>query len=217
MSTWREDISNYIIDAVHHHLTEDSPQAEQPDSVSVALRPHQLSLLAAARGLERKARVDVMELSASQLLTRYGVLADRVGAGKSLVALSLVRDPPVEQSQFTLREGGTARIIGIKHLPACQEFLSEWADLSGAQLFKAMGVGNHITSSSQKFYTRASIMIVPHNVAQQWETYIKEQMARRFLTSCGPVFSLMRPIPSCVRCGHPISLHVLHGLLPDLG
>ena len=175
MSTWREDISNYIIDAVHHHLTEDSPQAEQPDSVSVALRPHQLSLLAAARGLERKARVDEMELSASQLLTRYGVLADRVGAGKSLVALSLVRDPPVEQSQFTLREGGTARIIGIKHLPACQEFLSEWADLSGAQLFKAMGVGNHITSSSQKFYTRASIMIVPHNVAQQWETYIKEQ------------------------------------------
>ena len=180
MATWRDDIRNYISEAVTYHLTEESPQADQPDSVSVALRPHQLSLLAAARGLERKARVDVMELGVSHLLTRYGVLADRVGAGKSLVALSLVRDAPVEQSQFTLREGGSARIIGIKHMPPVQEFRPEWSDLSGAPLFKAMGIGNHI-HSTEKFYTRASIMIVPHNVAQQWETYIKEQTSLRVL------------------------------------
>lgn len=176
MSSWRDDIRNYIVASVKHHLTDESVQAEQPESINVALRPHQLSLLAAARGLEKLASIKHIDLNEQQLLTRYGVIADRVGAGKSLVALSLVQDPPVKQAQFTLKEGGTARILGLKHMPEVQEFKSEWHDLSGGDLFKMMGVGSSMYDVfTKKFHSRTSLMIVPHNVAQQWEAYIKDQ------------------------------------------
>jgi len=168
MTSWRNDLQNYIVSAVNQHLTDVSPQAEQPSYIKIALKPHQLTLLAAARAIETKASIRHLDLSEPQLLTRYGVLGDRVGAGKSLVALSLIRDPPIDQTQFTLREGGIARILGLKHMPAVQEFQPAWNDLSGSALISAMNIGS-------KFYTRASLLIVPHNVAQQWEAYIAGQ------------------------------------------
>ena len=167
---WATDTNKYIMAAIDSHLTEASEQAEQPASIKAALRPHQLSLLAAAKVLESKASIRHVDLQVPQLLTHYGVLADRVGSGKSLVALSLVRDPPVEHAQFTLREGGTARILGLKHMPPVQDFQQEWRDLSGAALAKVM-----FPSNSAKFHSRTSLFIVPHNVIQQWEAYIKEQ------------------------------------------
>lgn len=171
MTSWRDDIRNYIVSAVNQHLTEFSPQAEQPSFIKVALRPHQLTLLAAARGVERKATLRRGDLEEPQLLTRYGVIADRVGAGKSLVTLGLVRDPPIDQVQFTMREAGVARVIGVKHMPAAQQFAPEWNLLSGATLFQAMGM----LYGSRKFHTQTSLLIAPHNVTQQWESYIKEQ------------------------------------------
>jgi SNF2 family DNA or RNA helicase len=99
------------------------------------------------------------------MLTRYGVIADRVGAGKSLVTLSLVRDPPVEQSQLSIREGGVARIIGLRHMPDIQH----WPEgLSAEETREAL-------CRAPRFYSTTSLIVVPHNVAQQWETYIKEQ------------------------------------------
>jgi len=172
MTSWKDDIRNYIVSAVNQHLTEDSPQAEQPNYIKVAMRPHQLSLLAAARAVEHKSTIRNANLEEPQLLTRYGVIADRVGAGKSLVTLGLIRDPPVDQAQFTLRESGVARIIGIKHMPAVQTFKPEWAELSGLALFHAMGL---LEGANRKFHSQASLLIVPHNVAQQWESYIKDQ------------------------------------------
>jgi hypothetical protein len=167
------ETNKYIMAAVSSHLTEASAQAEQPAAVKAALRPHQLSLLAAAKNLESKASIRHMDLQSPQLLTRYGVLADRVGSGKSLVALSLVREPPVEHAQFTVREGGTARLIGLNHMPAVQDFRAEWNDLSGTALMKA------VFSSSPKFHSGVSLFIVPHNVIQQWESYIDEQTTLR--------------------------------------
>lgn len=170
MATWMTETNKYIMAAMDSQMTENSPQAAQPASIKTALRPHQLSLLAAAKGLEAKASIRHVDLQTPQLLTRYGVLADRVGSGKSLVALSLVREPPVEHAQFTLKEGGSARILGLKHMPAVQEFRAEWADLSGAALTKLL-----LPTNSAKFHTRAALFIVPHNVIQQWESYINEQ------------------------------------------
>ena len=168
--SWVHETNKYIMAAVDSQMTDTSPQAAQPASIVTPLRPHQLSLLAAAKELEAKASIRHVDLQTPQLLTRYGVLADRVGSGKSLVALSLVREPPVEHAQFTLKEGGTARILGLKHMPPVQEFEQEWIDLSGAALAKAM-----CPQSNSKFHTRTSLFIVPHNVIQQWEAYIKEQ------------------------------------------
>lgn len=167
MSSWRDDIRNYIMAAVNQHLTEKSPQADQPEHIKVAMRPHQLTLLAAAKKLESLATVRNTDLSTPQLLTRYGVIADRVGAGKSLVALALVKEPPVDNSQFTVKEGGgIARIIRIKRMPQPSEFLPEWKELAGKKLFQAMG--------RDKIFTRTSLLISPHNVIPQWESYIRD-------------------------------------------
>ena len=171
MNSWREDIRSYIVGAVSGQLTEQSPQAEQPAHVKTALRPHQLSLLAAARTLEAKASLGQITLDQPQLLTRYGVIGDRVGAGKSLVALSLLRDAPVAQAQLTLKEGGTARILGLRHMPAVQEWNSNWVDLSGGELQKVMcGAG-----PNPRFHSRTSLILVPHNVTPQWEGYIRNE------------------------------------------
>lgn len=177
MSGWRDEITAYIQGAIQQHLTEDSPRAEQPESIKMSLRPHQLSLLAAARNVESKASISAISLEEPQLLTRYGVIADRVGAGKSLVALSLVKDPPVKQAQFTLREGGIARILGLKHLPEVQPFREEWRSITdGAALWKEL-----LPTSSSKFYTNTSLLIVPHNVVPQWASYIRTQTTLKAL------------------------------------
>jgi hypothetical protein len=174
MVSWITDTHKYITAAIDSQMTEASPQAEQPAAITTALRPHQLSLLAAARDLESKASIRHVDLQTPQLLTRYGVLADRVGSGKSLVALSLVQDPPVEHAQLTLKEGGCARILGLKHMPPVQDFNEAWSDLSGTEMAKAM-----IPTNSAKFYSRTSLFIVPHNVIQQWESYINDQTQLR--------------------------------------
>jgi len=168
MNSWREDIRNYVVGAVSAQLTETSPQAEQPSSIKTALRPHQLTLLDAARALETKATMKHIDLEEPQLLTRYGVIGDRVGAGKSLVALSLVRDAPVEQAQLTLKEGGVARLIGLRRMPAVQEW--NWGDLSGVDLYKQM-----FPVAGARFHSKVALFIVPHNVTQQWEAYIRDQ------------------------------------------
>ena len=109
-----------------------------------------------------------IDLEEPQLLTRYGVIGDRVGAGKSLVALSLVRDAPVEQAQLTLKEGGVARLIGLRRMPAVQEWV--WGDLSGVDLYKQM-----FPVAGARFHSKVALFIVPHNVTQQWEAYIRDQ------------------------------------------
>lgn len=165
--SWREEYRLFIEGALDRQLHADSPQAEQPAWIKTPLRPHQLTLLAAARNLETHANLETVSLVEPQLLTRFGTLADRVGAGKSLVALSLVRDPPVAQASFTCREGGAARILGLKHMSPVTEFPSEWMDLSGTALRSAIG--------SHRIYTRTALIIVPHNIVSQWESYIQEQ------------------------------------------
>lgn len=165
--SWREEYRQFINGARARHLHADSPQADQPTWIKTPLRPHQLTLLAAARELEGRANMTTLSLAEPQLLTRFGTLADRVGAGKSLVALSLIRDPPVAQVSFTCREGGAARIMGLKQMPPVADIPAAWMDLSGAALRAAIG--------GQRLHVRTALVIVPHNVVSQWETYIRDQ------------------------------------------
>jgi hypothetical protein len=165
--SWREDYRQFIDGARANNLHAESPQADQPASIKPALRPHQLTLLAAARALESHANMTSLSLTEPQLLTRFGTLADRVGAGKSLVALSLVRDPPVAQVSFSCREGGAARIMGLKRLPPVADIPAAWMDLAGSDLQAA--------TAGKRLHVRTALIIVPHNVVSQWETYVHDQ------------------------------------------
>ena len=172
MNSWREEVRNFVNAAQGQHLHEDSPRAEQPAWIRTPLRPHQLSLLAAARGLERHAAVTELSVGQNQLLTRYGVLADRVGAGKSLVALSLVRDPPVERTSAVTKESGDAVLMGFRRLPPVREFGDVIAaDVSDNQTISMTLCGRR---GEQPFHTRTSFLLVPHNIMSQWETYVRE-------------------------------------------
>ena len=173
---WADEYSKYIQGSLSRHLTASSPQAEQPAWIKTTLRPHQLTLLAAAKALEQRANLTEISLTDPQLLTSYGCLSDRVGAGKSLVALSLIREPPVAQAQFTCKDGGSARILGVRHMPQVQDWQPEWDSLGEEAVGAA--IKGHGTS---KWYTRTALIVVPHNVMTQWDEYVTKQTDLRAL------------------------------------
>jgi hypothetical protein len=170
MSTWKEEMKRYVTAALDQHLHEGSPRAEQPAWIRTPLRPHQLSLLAAARALEHRSSLKELSLAEPQLLTRHGVLADRVGAGKSLVALSLVRDPPVESTTAHQKESGQAVVLSLRQMPPIPES-SPIGDLSDNQAISA-ALGKR---RGEYVYTRTALMVVPHNIMSQWESYARDQ------------------------------------------
>ena len=170
MSSWSTALKEYIEAAVDSQLTAASDRAVQPVSITTALRPHQLTLLAAAREVEKRARIGDIHLSAGSagLVSRYGVIADRVGSGKSLVALSLVRDAPVVAHTLRVRENGWAQHISARKLPTvCEPPVSEM----GAAFVKALK-GLTVDGS---IHVPQALFVVPHNVVQQWDEYIKTQ------------------------------------------
>jgi SNF2 family DNA or RNA helicase len=170
--SWVSELNRYIQACVHNQLTEESAQAEQPAWIKPTLRPHQLSLLSAARELESHTGLRDVTLDKPRLVTRHGILADRVGAGKSLVALSLVRDPPPLWSLVQIQYVGTSCVVGINHEAPFPSSHGNKEDLSGAEYIKSITVG---VGSRSVLYPRAAIFVVPHNVVAQWETYIREQ------------------------------------------
>jgi hypothetical protein len=171
MSEIRRELKDFILASLHNNLTESSEVAEQPESILTSLRPHQLTLLAAARTLEKRSSLKEFRLDTPMLVTRYGILADRVGSGKSLVALSLVNDPAPEQTRVITRQGnhyGDAVTLNLNQMPAVTDRIDALKDLSGSNI-------DLIKSPDGHAYVRTALCIVPHNVCNQWETYIKEQ------------------------------------------
>jgi hypothetical protein len=169
MGSWSVEIERYIKASISNQLTETSKQAEQPAYIKVGLRAHQLSLLAAARELESQGNVDTLNFKEPVILTHHGVLADRVGAGKSLVALSMVRDPAPSHTDLVRSASGAVEVLQIRKMGKIPEWRGEWDDLSGAELLTAM------RGPSEKIYLKSALFIVPHNVVPQWEGYIRDQ------------------------------------------
>ncbi len=176
---WRNSVADYINGAEYAQLTEHSPQSTQPLWIKPTLRPHQLTLLEAARDLEKNSSVESLQLEEPTLLVKYGVLSDRVGAGKSLVALSMVRDPPPKHTDIKIHSGNNREdslLIKLKHMPDPVPFKPEWTKLKGDELREVLNLKQYIgCRGGDKFYTNTSLFIVPHNICQQWETYIREQ------------------------------------------
>lgn len=167
-----------MLDAAdQQQLTADSSQASQPTHVKITLRPHQRTMLAAARSLEENSNITTLSVDKPQLLTPYGIIADRVGAGKSIVALSLLADPPPSvKSEMSVVESGAARILRykLKTLPPVRELTPELLDISSGAIFmKALRGENGVIQA------RTALVITPHTVVPQWDAYIREQTTLR--------------------------------------
>jgi len=180
MSNYFNEFCEYIRGAYLRQLTETSEQTNQPAWIRTQLRPHQRTLLGAARRLEKKADIPQLVKGEKHLVTSYGVLADRVGSGKSLVALSLVKDPPVQQSQLKVKASGGAQMLTIEPMPG----FNKWTPQLNARIddpsCAEFNIGSlMLTTASPLWYTPTALFIVPHNTASQWESYIQQQTTLR--------------------------------------
>jgi hypothetical protein len=150
-------------------LTPESTQADSPDWIRTSLLPHQRACLHAALALEHAKCVGLTvdpvpgESTGGQLFTSHGILADSVGSGKSLLALSLVRAPAPSKNymEFTVRNGtalGDGRDVAL---------LRERSQLT-----------QNITGVTLR-PTTACLFLIPHPLMSQWETYVEKDTTLR--------------------------------------
>jgi superfamily II DNA or RNA helicase len=91
-------------------LNETNIQAEQPENILVKLKPHQLTSLNKAIDMENNGNINYKvknhsyfnevnigsnELTEINIGTNVGILADKVGYGKTLIALSIIANNPL--------------------------------------------------------------------------------------------------------------------------
>jgi hypothetical protein len=154
----RRRIWNYLTVLYQSQLDERSNTAEQPAWIRTPLLNHQKTSLAAALALEKAKtgmRVDPLpgERHGGIFYTRYGIIGDRVGSGKSLVALSLIRQPfPDAIFPEYIRRTATDRNVGLM-----RESIQDVSEL-GVTLRPV----------------RTAIFIVPHALMDQWIDYVRE-------------------------------------------
>jgi Helicase conserved C-terminal domain/SNF2-related domain len=142
-------------------LNEESAKSVTPQWLKTPLLLHQQSALAAALRLET-AKTNGLDVDAiagesvgGKLYSSYGILGDRVGSGKSLTALSLVKMPPPGPlyNEYIIRGNsilGDGRDVGL--LRTRTQAMS--------------GTGMKLKEVS------TSLFIIPHALMGQWETYV---------------------------------------------
>jgi hypothetical protein len=135
-------------DAFRFSLESDSPQVSQPPELKVSLRPHQKSILYEMEMRERLLSKG-MDLSGSRLFSRFSFLGDGVGVGKSLMILG--------------------HIARLKTLPRIQN-IPVLDPNSSSQLYSL-----HDSNYGHDLSEAGCLIIVPHTLYRQWQTYIKEQ------------------------------------------
>lgn len=134
----------YLSEVFTAELGEESPRFEiQPPYIKPKLYIHQQTLLQASIDLEKTKFNGLLCGENSKLYPNFGVISDRVGSGKSLVALSLVKFPPPEEEEIhTAHRGSYLALVQYKK------------------------------PEQSKRRVRAALFIVPHSLMSQWEEYV---------------------------------------------
>jgi SNF2 family DNA or RNA helicase len=119
----------------------------QPESLKVLLKPHQLTILYKAIQLEntKESPYKKDDDTVKSFITKFGILCDKVGAGKSLEILSII----ASNSKFTADCSRTYSIPGL--------------------------MSYNIKSHKQEDnIIPTNIIVVPHSVIEQWVKYIAD-------------------------------------------
>lgn len=144
-----------------NQLDEHSPTPSiQPEWIKTPLLAHQQTALQAALTHENaKSGVSVEPLPGEEcggtFHCQYGILGDRVGSGKSLIALSMIKYPPV-----------TSQYI---------EYIQRYSG-SNDPIAGLLRNRDQIYCSYPGLQLRAvntALFVVPHALIAQWETYVK--------------------------------------------
>jgi hypothetical protein len=131
-------------------LTEESPQVPTPPGIKVPLRPHQAAIVARMVELERSLREGYAVTPEETFFSRFALLGDVVGAGKSLCILAFLAH---------IKAAGPPSIANPPHYHAA----------STAMTFSLINVPMHSA------YRGANLLIVPHTLYRQWMDYCTAQ------------------------------------------
>jgi len=163
----RQKLWSFFESLYSQELTDANAKAASPSWLKTQLLRHQQSAVAAALNLEKAKTtgIDVGSIAGDphggKFYTSYGILGDKVGSGKSLTALALVKAPapPSEYTEFLNRGSiqGDGKDIGLLRIRS--------------QL--RTGSGQTLRPLS------TSLFIVPHALITQWETYVSRDTTLR--------------------------------------
>jgi SNF2 family DNA or RNA helicase len=154
-STYAQRNGIINIDIVYKNsLTENSPVTENADEfLKVPLRLHQQKVVSAMEMKERDL-TEGLDISGEKFYSRFGILGDSVGVGKSLMVLGHIgrcKNDEFVKSYTTIRTSG---------IETTNESL------------KTFSVQKRTHSNRHE---AQSLILVPHTLFRQWATYIKEQ------------------------------------------
>jgi Helicase conserved C-terminal domain/Zinc finger, C3HC4 type (RING finger)/SNF2-related domain len=137
----------YFKGVFQNELNEDNTRIpSNPPWIKTKLYSHQKCLVAAALALERT-KFEGLDCGENRrLYTNFGVIADRVGSGKSLVALSLVKQPLADEREM---------------VTCCRS--------NNLSMVK-----HHIPEPTRR-HLDAALFIVPHSIMGQWEDYVTKE------------------------------------------
>jgi SNF2 family DNA or RNA helicase len=140
-------------DGYRYSLTSDTEQVDQPREIKVQLRPHQKAVLYEMTERERSFQRG-LDASGEKFFSRFGILGDGVGVGKSLMVLGHIarlkqQEPVVSYS--ILSEHSNSMMYSVK-----EEVFAN--DISNA----------------------GCLIVVPHTLYKQWENYVKTQTTLSF-------------------------------------
>ena len=141
-------------DVFLYSLQADALTVEQPTDIKVPLRNHQKAILYEMEKREQELSRG-MDLSGAKVFSRFGFLGDSVGVGKSLMIL-----------------GHIARLKYIPKIPSIPMLDAN----STSQMYCLQ---EH--SFSNNFKDIGCLIVVPHTLYRQWQTYIKDQTSLKFL------------------------------------
>lgn len=136
----------------YRNLNEDSPKITQPSNITIELMQHQKTSVHAMLDLENKGEVkfsmryfDNMEKD-FKMTTNIGILADKVGAGKTLEVLSLILEGKIpskrpmfyESNKFmTLQDAGVENIdLDINVIVVPFGIQQQWIDAINTHIKK---------------------------------------------------------------------------------
>jgi hypothetical protein len=140
-------------DAYRCSLQSGSKLVDQPPEIKVALRPHQQAILYEMEQRETGLSRG-MDISGSRLYSRFSFLGDGVGVGKSLMVLG--------------------HIARLKRLPKLDSI--PLLDTNSTPQIYSL----HENLYGQDLSEVGSLIVVPHTLYRQWQTYIKEQTTLNF-------------------------------------
>jgi hypothetical protein len=141
-------------DAFLFSLRSGAPTVEQPTEIKIPLRNHQKAILYEMEMREQQLSKG-MDLSGAKVFSRFSFLGDGVGVGKSLMVLG--------------------HIARLKYLPAIHR-MSVLDTNSTSQMYSLHDF--HYTNNPRDI---GCLIVVPHTLYRQWQTYIKEQTTLKCL------------------------------------